>query len=540
MKMRTTWLGAVLVLAFAACSVGPMPAGLDISNTVLTGQVLQRDASTVTLNLGELAIRQTSESALPTVTASMTRSSSHTAPNGQTSETALQDFVSWQQDAVLDLSDATFYMMTDDGKVEPARVEDIEPQDILNVSIGGDSEASAVLILTQTGSKVDSQVLQGNAANTLKENMTIHGKEYTSESEDENALCVQSAQVDLRNVRVEKADGGSSNAYRSERYGLNAALLATGGARLSLTNGIVNSSAAEGAGIVGHGVGTDIQLSNGTVTTTGDGAGGLQTSAGARIQAKNMTVITAGDSAPVVQSGPVGSRIETEGGTYTSGGYNSPAVYAAGNFQGHNSELTANNSAAIVLEGAASVSLENCTVNSNQEENTEQTSPYSVLIHGDQKLPEQGTAVMDVSNGSIVSRNGYLFHVAGTTCEINLDKVQLTDLDENDILLQVGSGEGSEGKPSSASLNASKQTLTGKLLVYSDSTLHLNLENHSDFLGAVYRLGNAGDGNIDVHIGKDSTWSLTGDSVVDTLQNEGTIYYNGYSITLGDGTVLTA
>ena len=35
-----------------------------------------------------------------------------------------------------------------------------------------------------------------------------------------------------------------------------------------------------------------------------------------------------------------------------------------------------------------------------------------------------------------------------------------------------------------------------------------------------------------------STWTLTGDCTLSTLINYGTIHFNGFTITLADGTVL--
>ena len=39
-------------------------------------------------------------------------------------------------------------------------------------------------------------------------------------------------------------------------------------------------------------------------------------------------------------------------------------------------------------------------------------------------------------------------------------------------------------------------------------------------------------------IGSGCTWTLTGDCTITSLINNGTINFNGYTITLADGTVL--
>ena len=50
--------------------------------------------------------------------------------------------------------------------------------------------------------------------------------------------------------------------------------------------------------------------------------------------------------------------------------------------------------------------------------------------------------------------------------------------------------------------------------------------------------GTAVSDNAVVTIESGCTWTLTGDCVITSLVNNGTIDFNGYTITLADGTVL--
>lgn len=67
------------------------------------------------------------------------------------------------------------------------------------------------------------------------------------------------------------------------------------------------------------------------ITTTADNSGGIQTTGGATMNATNLTVETAGNSAAAVRSDRGGGRVVVDGGTYTSKGYNSPAIYSTAN-----------------------------------------------------------------------------------------------------------------------------------------------------------------------------------------------------------------
>ena len=71
----------------------------------------------------------------------------------------------------------------------------------------------------------------------------------------------------------------------------------------------------------------------------------------------------------------------------------------------------------------------------------------------------------------------------------------------------------------------------------------MTLKNGSSFTGTVNILDNAQGGtavsdNAAVTIESGCTWTLTGDCTLTGLTNNGTIHFNGYTITLSDGTVL--
>ena len=75
------------------------------------------------------------------------------------------------------------------------------------------------------------------------------------------------------------------------------------------------------------------------------------------------------------------------------------------------------------------------------------------------------------------------------------------------------------------------------------STLNMTLQTGSSFTGTVNIVENAHGGtavsdNAVVTIGSGCTWTLTGNCTLTSLTNNGTINFNGYTITLADGTVL--
>lgn len=537
MKIAKTGLAAAVVLVFAVCSISPVPKEKNLSNTILTGQVLQMEDNVVTLGLGELALLQTPEIADSARTHEGVPLSEAATEISEVEMDTARTFVSWEQDAVLDLSEAQVFSVNPTGQIQSAMLADVMPQDIVTVAVGSDNLATMVTILTEEEhDRAESEALQGAAANTITENRREHGAEYLSAADDENALRVASATVNLRNVRVEKSDGTTSNAFGSSHYGLNATLLATGGAQLTLSDGTINSSALGGDGVFSHGAGTMIYLNGGAVTTTADDAGGIQTAGGAGVYVKGATVITAGDSAAVIRAGSGGTGVQLEGGTYTSGGYDSPVICASGSVRARNAEFTANNSQVVVVEGSGDVSLDNCSVTGKMSEAVpDSEEACAVAVYAPRTLPENEQGTFSMSGGSLTSLSGDMFHVTDAACTIELKNVAL-ETGAGGALLRAMSKEGN----TSVTLNANRQELAGDILVDSAAAVQLNLQEGSRYTGAVRRTANTaeGAGDISIYIAPGCTWSLTGDSVADTIQNEGTILYNGYTVTLADGTVL--
>ena len=89
---------------------------------------------------------------------------------------------------------------------------------------------------------------------------------------------------------------------------------------------------------------------------------------------------------------------------------------------------------------------------------------------------------------------------------------------------------------------ADAQALEGSIVVDTISALDLTLTNGSVLTGTVNIIENAEGAavsdNAVVTIDSGCVWNLTGDCTITSLTNNGTINFNGYTITLADGTVL--
>lgn len=396
-------------------------------------------------------------------------------------------------------------------------------------------------------------VTQGTAANTIDTDGTYSDKTYISTGDDENALRVDGATATLDSIIVDKASGASSNTEDGDFYGQNAALLATNGATVTIKNANVVSAAQNGNGVFSYGSGTVVNISDSTITTSADNSGGIQTTGGGTTNASNLTVETSGNSSAAIRSDRGGGTVVVDGGTYTSNGNNSPAVYSTADITVSNATLTANNSEALVIEGKNSITLNNTTVSGKMSSNgsSADENVHSVMIYqsmsGDAAV---GTSEFSMTGGTLTGNAGDMIYVTNTHSVINLSGVTIVNTDASGALLRVVGNSAKRGwgtagaNGAQVEFTADSQALDGSIIVDTISTLDFALTNGSTFTGTINIVenaegGTAVDNNAVVTVDEGSVWTLTGDCTITSLTNNGLINFNGHTITLADGTVLS-
>lgn len=375
------------------------------------------------------------------------------------------------------------------------------------------------------------------------------GQTYQSSTTDESALLISTSEaVTIENPTVTKS--GSSNGGDScNFYGLNAAVLVKGGSTTTITGGTITSDASGANGVFSYGGnggsngaagdGTTVIISDTTITTTGSGSGGIMTTGGGITKAYNLTVTTSGQSSAAIRTDRGGGTVTVDGGTYTSNGLGSPAIYSTADITVKNATLVSNLSEGVCIEGKNSISLTNCDLTaSNTKRNGNAKFLDTIMIYqsmsGD---ADSGTSSFSMTSGTLTSNNGHVFHVTNTNAVINLTNVTIVNNDSDAVLLSV-CDDGWSGASNIATLNASNQVLSGTILVGSDSTLTLNLKDNSTFTGAISgAIINAANttvstsvGTVNVTIESGSTWTLTEDTYISSLTNNGTVDKNGHSL----------
>ncbi len=402
-----------------------------------------------------------------------------------------------------------------------------------------------------------SDVVYGGASE-ITSAATEEGKFYSSSAADESALMISTSEnVTLSDFTLTKS-GDSDGGDNCNFYGQNAALLVKGGTTATITGGTITSDADGANGVFCYGGnggqngadgdGTTVIIRDTTITTTGDGSGGIMTTGGGVTEAYDLTVTTSGQSSAAIRTDRGGGTVTVDGGTYTSNGLGSPAIYSTADITVSNATLVSNLSEGVCIEGLNSITLNNCDLTANNtKRNGNATFLDSIMIYqsmsGD---AASGTSSFTMTGGSLTSRSGHVFHVTNTSAVITLSGVKITNQDNDNILLSV-CDDGWSGGGNTAVLNASNQTLSGAILVGDDSSLTLKLSDSSVFTGYIDgKITNASGetvsteaGTVSVTLEGGSTWTLTGDSYVtefngdasSVISNGYTLYVNGVALT---------
>ena len=378
---------------------------------------------------------------------------------------------------------------------------------------------------------------------------TYSNQTYTSTTADQNAVLISTTgKVNLTNATVTKS-GGTSASDNYSFYGINSAVMCMGGGTTSISGGTVTTSAAGANGIFSYGAnsgqtnatgdGTTVYVKNVTINTTGQGSGGIMTTYGGTTVAENLTITTSGGSSAPIRTDRGGGWVTVTGGSYTSSGLGSPAIYSTADVKVNDATLNSELSEGVCIEGAGTIALSNCTLTANNTStNGNATFLDTIMIYQSQSGDaSDGTSQFTMTGGTLNSKSGHVFHVTNTSAVITLENVTINNTDSSGVLLSV-CDDGWSGASNIATLNAANQTLEGDILVGNDSTLTLTLEDSSTFTGNISgSITNASGGSVSTSIGTvnvtlddSSKWYLTGDTYVTTFDGDAAnIISNGYT-----------
>ena len=454
-------------------------------------------------------------------------------------------------------------------EAEEISLSDIQEGDIVSITLDEDGNAASITVMSmemdgqgQPGGDEQGAPGQGGpdgqsqgvdsytAANEYTEDTTVSNETIESTGTDENAALISSgASVTLDNDTITRTSEDSKGGDNSSFYGVGAAVLATDGTAY-VKDGSVTTDAAGGAGLFAYGDGT-VYASGTIVKTTQDTSGGVHVAGGGTLYGWDLDVETNGESSAAIRSDRGGGTMVIDGGNYVSNGVGSPAIYSTADIAVSNATLTANGSEAICIEGLNSIHLYDCDLTGNMSDLDQNDNTWTVILYqsmsGDSEV---GNSTFQMDGGSLTSENGGVFYTTNTESTITLNNVDINYNDDNEFFLQCTGNTNQRGWGQSGVNGADchftgiSQDMQGDVIWDSISDLDFYLTEGSSLTGAVVDdesyAGEGGEGYCNVYVSADSTWTVTGDSTVSSLENEGTIVdSNGKTVTIQgtDGTV---
>ena len=448
------------------------------------------------------------------------------------------------------------------GGQETIELSDLARGDQIVVALNDDGTAASITVMSMDGGQGGGMAPDGapggqqgapdsyDAANEYTGDAESDGESFVSTGTDENAVLVDSgAKVTIKNAQISRQSSDSTGGDNSSFYGIGAAVLAKDGT-VNVSGSEITTDAAGAAGVFAYGDGT-AYVSDTTITTQQDTSGGIHVAGGGTLYAWNVNAETSGESSAAIRSDRGGGTIVAEGGTYTSNGVGSPAIYSTADIAVSDAQLTANGSEAVCIEGLNSIHLFNSDLTGNMADDEQNDCTWNVILYqsmsGDSEV---GNSTFEMEGGSLTAKNGGMFYTTNTESTFLLSGVDIAYADDSEFFLRCTGNENRRGWGSVGSngadclFTAKEQEMQGDVVWDSVSDLDFYMTDGSTLTGAVVDdescAGEGGDGVCNFYISDDSTWVVTGDSTLTDLQCAGTITdENGNTVSVvgTDGTV---
>jgi hypothetical protein len=382
---------------------------------------------------------------------------------------------------------------------------------------------------------------------------TKTAQSLTASQENQSVVRVSNKGVLALSNSFFSKTGDTSSEEESNFFGLNAAVLAESGSQINIKNCTINTNAEGANAIFAAGEGSVITVSNATIKTFANSSRGLDATLTGTINATDVVISTQGAHCAALATDRGCGTVTVKGGTMTTAGEGSPAIYSTGAISAVDARMHAYGSEAAVIEGKNSITLNNVDLYGEEKCGVMLYQSFS----GD---AEVGTSILNITGGSLTAAKGPLFYTTNTQCEIKLNNAKL--INPSGILIMAKADRWGNNGTNGADLKftAEEENLAGNVTCDGISTIALNLKKNTSLKGTINSAKTAK--SIRLALDKTSKWEVTGDSYLTSFEDEDstlanikdnghTIYYNadeetnspwlqGKTYTLPDGGKLVA
>lgn len=454
-------------------------------------------------------------------------------------------------------------------------------EDMGNIIVNASEDSKDNGLISSSASDLNSILVTNNGKLTLKDSLVNKTGDTATSGDDADFYGVNSAvlvntngTLDISNVEIITNSKGSNgifvtNSEASSSSGSDSSQSGDGGEPPEAEGNGGNSQGGDGGeppempsgegeqastgGGDPSGAGdvsgtTEATVNNVKITTHSDKSRGLDATYNGKITASNVEINTDGQSCAALATDRGEGEVHVTNSNINTGvskesGRGSPLIYSTGNITAENTEGTAYVSQIACIEGKNSIELTDCDLTGYAEGNRQDGDEYvdlgGVFIYqsmsGDADV---GTSLftaknskLSIASDSSVYSEAPMFHVTNTACVIDLENTELS-FGSGTFLEIAGQNQwgttGSNG--GQAELNTNNENIEGDVIVDSISSLTWTMKN-TEFKGVINSTG-----NTTVNVAEGSTWTLTGDSAVTSLEVSGNIDYGDFSLTVGGET----
>lgn len=375
---------------------------------------------------------------------------------------------------------------------------------------------------------------------------TMKGNSLTEISKETDTSIIQVSNQALytgENLLLTKESGETTDKESSIYYGLNSAIIVKDGSSIELLNSKINTDVSYSTAFFLTGLNGTATLDNIEILTNKEYSNGLVSSDYGSISATNVNITTKGDNSTSLKSITTNSEINIDNSNLNTEGLYSPIIYSSGKINLSNIEGIAKNSNIATIEGSNSITLTDSNLITENIANIENKSGiYIYNEHSKTISADYANATFTSTSSKLTIRksanyeNIPMFYITNIKATINITDTEL-DYSNNILINVVGNNKygdiGNNG--GEVTFTATDQKLKGNIEIDSISKIRFNL-NNSHYKGQIN--GNNNSKEVDITFDKTSTWTLTGDSYINTLTIQNgkisrlskSIKSNGYDI----------
>ena len=381
---------------------------------------------------------------------------------------------------------------------------------------------STVLLSTNTSILTRIHADEKQTVNTSK---IVDGKEesFTDETIESNTvdtsvICNQNGGTVTINKNTLHKSGDTNN-----EGGKNAVVFTTGSSFTKIDQSDLQSTSKGSSGIVANEKAM-VYANDSSIMTSNDSSNGLEAYSNGQIIANQMDITTQGNQSAAVYAKQSDGSISLTNSTLSTNGNDAPLLYANGTMEVDNVSGTASNSKIAEVEGGQHLSIYNSQLSSTNN-SLLQNETMKNGIGMNRSDDGNDCSRIDICNSilSTMIDDGSMFYVDGQDANIVLNKSLLSfDCDHVD-LLHVSNSD--------VKLTGSEETMVGNISVEDHAKAEVYLLDGSSYTGST---SYENQGTLNMNISSDSSWIVSSDSKVNSLNIE-----SGGEIIDADGNLVT-